>query len=170
MYSDVVYLLPDHTQIYADVSSVKRSEYYAALQAGTQADVVFTIRSFDYRNEKELEFEGDIYNIIRTYEKTKDDIEIICQRAEREPVLHNWELNATAALYKLVTTPTAAGGDMQVPTLVADTIAVKVETISGREYTEQRRQKAELTHKITLAYRNDINQSMYFVYNGRKLV
>jgi SPP1 family predicted phage head-tail adaptor len=56
------------TTVYADVMSVKRSEFYAAGAAGMKADVVFVINADEYAGQAEVEYDGKIYDVIRTFQ------------------------------------------------------------------------------------------------------
>lgn len=56
------------TTVYADVMSVKRSEFYSAGAAGMRADIVFIINADEYDGQTEIEYNGSIYNVVRTYQ------------------------------------------------------------------------------------------------------
>ena len=75
--------------VYVTEKSATRSEYYAALQAGIQIKLVLEMRLEDWEqtahlsgNRKEyatqLEYDGAVYDILRTYRADKAKIEIIC--------------------------------------------------------------------------------------------
>ena len=75
--------------VYVTEKSATRSEYYAALQAGIQIKLVLEMRLEDWEqtahlsgNRKEyatqLEYDGAVYDILRTYRTDKAKIEIIC--------------------------------------------------------------------------------------------
>lgn len=49
------------------------------------------------------------------------------------------------------------------------TIWAKVEQLKGREYIEAQKVRPELTYRITIRYRKDINSSMVIEWEGRKL-
>jgi len=65
--------------IFADKKSIKQSEFYQASAVGLKPELTFIIRTIDYENEPMLEYNSKIYNIIRTYEKEDEFIELICQ-------------------------------------------------------------------------------------------
>lgn len=75
-YSDIV--------IWAGRRSVTRSEFYQASQLGYRADVIFTIYAFEYHGEEQVVCNGVIYDVVRTYQKTPDILELTCQVREEK--------------------------------------------------------------------------------------
>lgn len=72
--------------ILCDVMSVGRSEHYQAAAHGLKPELVFVISKWDYDGEKEVEFEGERYNVLRTYEPKKskglgdfETLELVCE-------------------------------------------------------------------------------------------
>lgn len=65
--------------IFADKQSIRQSEFYQASSTGLRPEVMFIIRTCEYNNESILEFNDKEYNIIRTYEKDSEFIELVCQ-------------------------------------------------------------------------------------------
>lgn len=76
-------------QAFVNEKSATRSEYYAAMQSGINIKLVLEMRLEDWEQtvhlvgrKKEyatqLEYDGAIYDILRTYRKDKAKIEIIC--------------------------------------------------------------------------------------------
>lgn len=166
-WSEIITLQPGDREIFANMESVGRTEFYAALSAGETVDHIFTVREADYNGEHDLIFEGSYYKVIRSYRKTDDFTVLSCQRQERTPVLHAWELTDTVMLWRLETVSTAVGEKQAAAEAAA--LTAKVETVSGRGYEEERRNKAELSHKVTIAFRADVEKGMYFTWNGRRL-
>lgn len=70
--------------VWAGKRSVKRDEFYLASQAGYKAAVVFTIYTFEYNNEEQVVFNDVVYDIVRTYQKTPDYLELTCQVREEK--------------------------------------------------------------------------------------
>lgn len=71
------------TPVYADVMSVKRSEFYSAGAAGMKADIAFAINADEYDAQTEVEYNSSIYNVVRTYQPPGSDlskIELTCAR------------------------------------------------------------------------------------------
>lgn len=66
-------------QVFVEVRSVSRSEWYSAQAQNIQADIVFVLTvDADYENEKELLFHEKKYRVIRTY-MSDDGIELTCE-------------------------------------------------------------------------------------------
>lgn len=58
---------------------LSRNEFYQAGQSGIELSKLFVIHPFEYSNEKIIEFEGQKYTIIRTYQRDHEELEIVCQ-------------------------------------------------------------------------------------------
>ena len=69
--------------VMCEVSSVRRSEYYTALNAGFQPEYVFTLAlAEDYQNERLVMFHGQKFRVVRTYLTEDDGIEITVERSD----------------------------------------------------------------------------------------
>ena len=68
------------TNILCAVKSIGRNEFYAAAQAGLKPEITFVIHGYEYNGEKEVEFEGEKYKVIRTYMKDFEEMELICEK------------------------------------------------------------------------------------------
>lgn len=66
------------TEVYVNVKSVKRSEFYASLQAGINTTKAFVMRSCDYDGQTIIEYEGKRYSVVRTYSEDGELIELNC--------------------------------------------------------------------------------------------
>ncbi|MDD3921601.1 MAG: head-tail adaptor protein [Eubacteriales bacterium] len=80
------------TEVYADCRSVTRSEFYAAQTAGIKAEIAFTVKAADYDDQQKIVYnckgtgeseDDEVYDVIRTYQKDPDNIEIVCKRGVR---------------------------------------------------------------------------------------
>lgn len=61
---------------FAAVRSVGQQEFYQAAASGLKPTIKFVLADYyDYDNEKELEYEGIRYNVLRTY-RTGNALEI----------------------------------------------------------------------------------------------
>jgi hypothetical protein len=76
------------TPILCDVQSVSRSEHYAAAAHNLKPEIVFIVNQYDYNGEKEVEFEGNRFIVIREYKPKKskgladfESIELVCKGA-----------------------------------------------------------------------------------------
>ena len=77
------------TEVFIEVKSVKRSEFYQAMQSGMNPTIVFELRTDDFDLTEHfvagkhlyadsVEFDSQVYDIIRTYKKDDEKIELIC--------------------------------------------------------------------------------------------
>lgn len=71
--------------VFAELQSVKQSEFYQAQAVGLKPEIVFVLADYlDYDDEKILKYaeknEEKTYSIIRTYRKTTNELELICKR------------------------------------------------------------------------------------------
>ncbi len=77
------------TVIFAEEKSAVRSEFYEAMRAGLSVKTTFEARQEDFELSAQetdagkvyatkLEYDGTVYDIIRTYKKGKSKIEIVC--------------------------------------------------------------------------------------------
>lgn len=72
------------TEVWADRKSVTRAEYYQASQSGIKADVIFTVPAIDYAGQSVVEYDGELYDVVRTYQTELDHIDLTCtKRGER---------------------------------------------------------------------------------------
>lgn len=55
-------------EVFAEIQSVKMSEFYTALNDGIQPEYIFKLTDYsDYHGEKLIEYEGQLYDVVRTY-------------------------------------------------------------------------------------------------------
>ena len=68
-------------QVYVMPRGVYQAEFYNAAQAGLHPSITFVLTNReDYHGERLLEFEGRLYNIIRTdWTAQRDSISLICE-------------------------------------------------------------------------------------------
>lgn len=66
--------------VLCDLRSITRSEFYSASQAGLNPEIIFEINGFEYNGEKEIEFSGERYTVIRTYRANYEKIELTCEK------------------------------------------------------------------------------------------
>ncbi len=76
----------EKTTVLCDILSVTRSEHYTAMANQMQPELVFVLNKYDYDKQKDVEFEGDRYRVIRTFKPKSskdigsiDNIELVCQ-------------------------------------------------------------------------------------------
>lgn len=58
--------------VFAGLKSIGQSEFYQAQADGLKPELKFILSDYlDYQGEKEIEHEGKIYNVLRTYRDGK---------------------------------------------------------------------------------------------------
>jgi len=62
------------------VEDVYSKEFYEANQQGFKPTLRLVISTLNYEDEPELVYMGKQYNIIRTQEKTADELILVCER------------------------------------------------------------------------------------------
>ncbi len=69
--------------VYAEIRSVSRSEFYNALNAGVRPEYVFKLAlDADYQNEHFLKYQNQRFRIVRTYLTSDGGIEITAERSD----------------------------------------------------------------------------------------
>ena len=66
-----------YRKIFADKQSVRQNEFYEAKQLGLKPQLMFVIRSIEFKNDERLKYKSKEYEIIRTFDKG-ETIEVIC--------------------------------------------------------------------------------------------
>lgn len=74
--------IPNETEtvVLCSLKSVSRSEFYNAAATGLKPAMVFVIHGYEYNGEQLVKFEGEKYNVIRTYKVNFEDLELTCER------------------------------------------------------------------------------------------
>lgn len=73
---------PEGRTVFAEIRSVRMSEFYKALNEGIEPQYVFVMTDYvDYEDEKLCEYNGELYDIIRTYVKNQS-IELTVKKHE----------------------------------------------------------------------------------------
>lgn len=68
------------TDVFCQVSSVTRAEFFDAGRNGLNPEYVFTMFFGDYNGERIVEYNGKRYAVYRTYHARTDIIELYVQR------------------------------------------------------------------------------------------
>ena len=63
-------------KVYVSVASANQQEWFEGGRNGLNPQFRFTMFTFDYHNEKIIEYKGTQYTIYRTYIKNIDEIEL----------------------------------------------------------------------------------------------
>lgn len=66
--------------VQATKRNIMMNEFYQAAQAGIRPEFEFIIHTFEYCGETLIEYNGNIYQVIRTFERNIDELEIYVQR------------------------------------------------------------------------------------------
>jgi len=72
--------VPVERKILCGIKSIGRNEFYAAAQAGLRPSITFVIHGYEYSGEREVEFEGEKFKVIRTYSVDFEEMELICEK------------------------------------------------------------------------------------------
>lgn len=65
-------------EVFADVQSVKRGEFYKSLQAGLELSAAFLLRACDYGGQVRVDYDGKRYKVERAYTKDGELVELNC--------------------------------------------------------------------------------------------
>jgi len=68
------------TEVLCNVKSVGRNEFYNAAATGLNPEIIFEIHKYEYCGERRVEFEENLYNVIRTYSSSFEEVELVCGR------------------------------------------------------------------------------------------
>lgn len=64
--------------VYANKKGVRQSEFYQAMAHNLKPELMFEIKSMDYQGEVKLEHMGKNYQILRTFDKNDEVVELVC--------------------------------------------------------------------------------------------
>lgn len=67
-------------EVFCDVQSVTRSEFFEGGRNGLNPELVFTVFMDDYEDETVLEYDNKRYAIYRTYRAKTDVLELYAER------------------------------------------------------------------------------------------
>jgi len=67
-------------EVFCQVDSVTRTEFYQGGRNGLNPEMVFTMFFGDYDDERIIEWNGKQYSVYRTYLTRNDTIELYCER------------------------------------------------------------------------------------------
>ena len=77
------------------------------------------------------------------------------------------KLNKRVELQKVEREKDGAGGFKESEPITFATTWASIDGLSGSEFRRAHQQMVELTHKITIRYRKDIDRTMFVSYEGR---
>lgn len=64
------------TEVFARVESVSQAEFFSGGQNGLKPEFRFLISAWEYNKEPEVEYQGVIYCVYRTFRRTLDLMEL----------------------------------------------------------------------------------------------
>ena len=67
-------------EVYAQVQSIARAEWFEAGRNGLKPDISFVMRKYDYNGEKIVEWNGVRYGVYRTFLARGSRIELYCEK------------------------------------------------------------------------------------------
>lgn len=67
------------TTIFANVKSIRQSEFYQAMAQGIRPEKMFEVRTHDYDNQPLIKHDETEMKVIRTYQPGDEITELICQ-------------------------------------------------------------------------------------------
>ncbi|HAN09366.1 MAG TPA: phage head-tail adapter protein [Clostridiales bacterium] len=68
------------TTVLCKIKSVSRSEFYNSAKSGLKPEIIFVVHGYEYNEEKQVNFEDVVYNVIRTYATDFEEVELVCER------------------------------------------------------------------------------------------
>ncbi|WP_300386568.1 phage head closure protein [Clostridium sp.] len=71
-------ITPTERKVLAHITSIKQSEFYQAQANGLKPEITFIIRSFEYKNEKFARQGNRIYKVLRSYDRSDGNVELVC--------------------------------------------------------------------------------------------
>ena len=66
--------------VYAQLNSITRAEFYEAGRNGLNPEFMFSMFAGDYQGERVVKYNGDTYSVYRTYFARTDTVELYVQR------------------------------------------------------------------------------------------
>jgi len=67
-----------YREVFANIKSVGRSEFYAARQSDVELAMTVEMRTWDYEGERRLEHGGKLYTVERQYTKDGEMLQLNC--------------------------------------------------------------------------------------------
>lgn len=63
-------------QVFCNEVSIRQSEFYQAMATGIKPEITLEIHRFEYENQKRVRYKNKIYEVIRTFSKNEEVLEI----------------------------------------------------------------------------------------------
>lgn len=69
------------TEVFADIQSAKRQEFYDAMRSGIAVEISIKVRSADYSGQKYIKADGRWYQLVRDF-RVEDWTELNCKEVK----------------------------------------------------------------------------------------
>lgn len=79
-YGQQIEIEPIETEVLCKKKTVTYNEFYKAKSAGEKVEIIVTVKSYEYNNEKKVKYNDEIYDVKRTFQKSFEEIELSCSR------------------------------------------------------------------------------------------
>lgn len=66
--------------VFCDKKSIRMSEFYQAATTDYKPSITLTLKLADYEGQRYIQFEDEVYTMIRTYAVNSEDIEVVLER------------------------------------------------------------------------------------------
>lgn len=66
--------------VFCDKKSIRSSEFYDAHAHGLKPEIALTVRTVDYNEEPRVLFSAIEYNVLRTYSKNGEFVDLVCEK------------------------------------------------------------------------------------------
>lgn len=76
---------PKEIDIFCDMKSIGRTEFYNAAANGLKPSYIFVVHPYEYNGETYVEFSEDEkpkqrYKVMKTYKKNMEELELTCEK------------------------------------------------------------------------------------------
>ncbi len=65
---------------FCDKQSIRMAEFYQAATTDYKPTLTLKLKQADYSGQRYVQFEGDVFTVIRTYAPSTEDIELVLER------------------------------------------------------------------------------------------
>lgn len=156
--------------VFANKKSVVRSEYYQAYSNGLNPTATFDVLAAEYLDEQKLRWEGKDFIIIRTFSRSEDVLELVCQAAD--DVLTNLaRLRDTIEIWGFTLHSSPATGKQVKTEVLLYTVPASIEYASSGSNNELIDSVADVNvsrAKVAIVYKSPVTLDMYVKIAGQR--
>lgn len=78
---------PNNIDIFCDMKSIGRTEFYNAAANGLKPEYILVVHPYEYNDETYIEFSENEkpkqkYKVIKTYKKNFEELELTCEKVQ----------------------------------------------------------------------------------------